>query len=105
MTWPSPRPPTASSVSPAVGSSSNEMVWLAARSLIARRLSALVTGFGMLIATVGFSLLASTSQTAAAMLHGDIASTWDTPYDLLIRPPDSLTGIEGAQGQIGRAHV
>jgi len=81
------------------------MVWLAARSLLARRLSALVTGFGMLIATVGFSLLASTSQTAAAVLHGDIASTWDTPYDLLIRPPDSLTEIEGAQGLVRPNYV
>ena len=62
------------------------MLWLAARSLLARRISTAVTGLGLLIATLGFNLLASTSQTATAVLHGDIASAWSTPYDLLVRP-------------------
>ena len=81
------------------------MLWLAARSLAARRLSTAVTAAGLLIATVGFSLLASTSQTASAVLHGDISTTWQTPYDLLVRPRGSLTGMEATQGLVRPNYV
>ena len=81
------------------------MLWLAARSLAARRLSTAVTGLGLLIATLGFGLLASTSQTAAAALSGDIAATWDTPYDLLVRPAGSVTPLEDSQGLVRPNYV
>ncbi|TMG24833.1 MAG: ABC transporter permease [Chloroflexi bacterium] len=81
------------------------MLWLAARSLLARRLSTAVTGLGLLIATLGFNLLASTSQTASAVLHGDIASAWSTPYDLLVRPAGSVTSLERADGLVRPNYV
>jgi len=81
------------------------LLWLAARSLLARRLSTAVTGLGLLIATLGFNLLASTSQTAAAMLHGDITSAWSTPYDLLVRPAGSVTSLERADGLVRPNYV
>jgi len=76
------------------------LLWLAARSLLARRISTAVTGLGLLIATLGFNLLASTSQTAAAVLRGDIGSAWSTPYDLLVRPSGSITALEHAGGLV-----
>ena len=81
------------------------MLWLAARSLLARRISTAVTGLGLLIATLGFNLLASTSQTATAVLHGDIASAWNTPYDLLVRPAGSLTSVEQTDGLVRPNYV
>src|SRR6266513_3273331 len=73
--------------------------------MLARRLSTAVTGLGLLIATLGFNLLASTSQTASAVLHGDIASAWSTPYDLLVRPAGSVTSLERADGLIRPNYV
>ncbi|TMD21207.1 MAG: ABC transporter permease, partial [Chloroflexi bacterium] len=81
------------------------MLWLAARSLLARRISTAVTGLGLLIATLGFNLLASTSQTAAAVLLGDIASAWNKPYDLLVRPAGSLTSVEQTDGLVRPNYV
>jgi len=81
------------------------MLWLALRSLTGRRLSTAVTAFGLLVATLGFTLLASTSQTASAVLSGDISTTWQAPYDLLVRPSRSVTAMEATQGLVRPNYV
>lgn len=81
------------------------MLWLATRELLARRLSTALSAFGLLAATLGFIVLAATSQTTAAVLRGDIASTWDTPYDLLVRPASSVSALERDQGMVRPNYV
>lgn len=76
------------------------MLLLALRELMSRRTATLLAGAGLLTATLGFMVLASTSNTADAVLTGDIGKAWATPYDLLIRPPGSETTLEASAGLV-----
>jgi hypothetical protein len=68
----------------------------AIRELLARRTSTLLSGLGLLAAVVGFTLLAMTSKTTEATLRGDIATSWNTPYDLLVLPHgERLGAVQG----------
>jgi len=73
---------------------------LALRELIARRTATVLAGLGLLTATLGFIVLASTSRTAAATLQGDIRGAWPAPYDLLIRPTGARTPLEIKEGLV-----
>jgi putative ABC transport system permease protein len=64
---------------------------------MSRKLATTVAALGLLTAILGFIVLASTSQTAQTVLKGDIEQAWDTPYDLLVRPPDSRSDLEKSQ--------
>jgi putative ABC transport system permease protein len=81
------------------------MAWLALRQLAGRRTSSGLAALGLLVATLGFIVLVSTSQTTRAVLQGDIARTWATPYDLLIRPAGSVTALEAGQGLVRPNYV
>lgn len=76
------------------------MIRLAWSGLRARRVPTAIVGLGLLTATLGFVVLAGTSRTTSAVLLGDIAAAWDTPYDLLIRPEGSVTGLEATEGLV-----
>jgi putative ABC transport system permease protein len=76
------------------------MFLLALRELISRRTATLLAGAGLLTATLGFMILASTSLTTEATLKGDITRAWAAPYDLLVRPTGSATPIETSQGLV-----
>jgi putative ABC transport system permease protein len=76
------------------------MLLLALRELMSRRTATLLAGAGLLTATLGFMVLASTSQTAAAVLKGDINRAWAAPYDLLVRPAGSATPLEVSEGLV-----
>ena len=76
------------------------MFVLAVRELISRRTATLLAGAGLLTATLGFMILASTSETTQATLTGDINRAWSAPYDLLVRPPGSATPLESADGLV-----
>ena len=76
------------------------MLLLALRELLSRRTATLLAGAGLLTATLGFMVLASTSETTQAILKGDINRAWAAPYDLLIRPPDSQTPLERSEGLV-----
>ena len=76
------------------------MVLLALRELISRRTATLLAGSGLLTATLGFMILASTSETTQATLTGDINRAWAAPYDVLVRPPGSATPLESADGLV-----
>ncbi len=76
------------------------MVVLALRELLARRTATLLAGGGLLTATLGFMILASTSVTTEATLRGDIGNAWQTPFDLLVRPSQSLAKLETDQGLV-----
>jgi putative ABC transport system permease protein len=73
---------------------------LALRELLSRRTATLLAGGGLLTATLGFMILASTSETTQATLTGDINRAWSAPYDLLVRPPGSATPLESADGLV-----
>lgn len=81
------------------------MLWLAVRELASRRTATALAALGLLTATLGFITLAGTSQTTRAVLRGDIARTWNTPYDLLVRPPGSVTPLEARQGLVRPNYV
>jgi putative ABC transport system permease protein len=76
------------------------MVSLALRELISRRTATLLAGTGLLTATLGFMILASTSLTTQATLRGDINRAWAAPYDLLVRPPGSPAPLEARDGLV-----
>jgi FtsX-like permease family protein len=81
------------------------MLWLAVRQLASRRTATALAAFGLLTATLGFVTLVGTSQTTRAVLSGDIARTWNTPYDLLVRPPGSVTPLEAQQDLVRPNYV
>lgn len=76
------------------------MLLLALRELMSRRTATLLAGTGLLTATLGFMVLASTSQTTEAVLKGDINKAWAAPYDLLVRPAGSATPLEVSEGLV-----
>jgi putative ABC transport system permease protein len=76
------------------------MILTAFRELVSRRTATGLAALGLLTATLGFMLLASTSKTTEAVLTGDISSAWATPYDILVRPPGHLAPLEAQQGLI-----
>lgn len=76
------------------------MFLLALRQLLSRRAGALLAGAGLLTATLGFIVLASTARTTEAVLSGAIGRAWTTPYDLLVRPSSSVTALESGKGLV-----
>lgn len=70
------------------------MIAIAFRELVSRRVATALAAGGLLTATLGFVVLASTSTTTEAVLTGDIGAAWSSPYDILIRPPGAATSIE-----------
>src|SRR6266487_2190880 len=81
------------------------MLWLAVRQISSRRTATALAGLGLLTATLGFITLVGTSQTTRAVLRGGIARTWNTPYDLLVRPAGSVTPLEARQGLVRPNYV
>jgi putative ABC transport system permease protein len=73
---------------------------LAVRQLLGRRAATTLAILGLLVATLGFITLVGTAQTTQATLRGDIARTWNTPYDLLVRPAAAATPLEAAEGLV-----
>jgi putative ABC transport system permease protein len=76
------------------------MLHLAVRQLLGRRAATALAVLGLLVATLGFITLVGTAQTTQATLRGDIARTWHTPYDLLVRPAAAATALEQAEGLV-----
>jgi putative ABC transport system permease protein len=76
------------------------MLLLALHELLSRRTATLLAGAGLLTATLGFMVLASTSTTTQAVLTGDIGRAWSSPYDLLVRPTNSASPLEVGQGLV-----
>ena len=76
------------------------MLLLALRELLSRRTATLLAAAGLLTATLGFMVLASTSTTTQAVLTGDIGRAWSSPYDLLVRPTNSASPLEVGQGLV-----
>jgi len=76
------------------------MIFAAFRELVSRRTATGLAALGLLTATLGFMLLASTSKTTEAVLTGDIGSAWATPYDILVRPPGHQAPLEIQQGLV-----
>lgn len=76
------------------------MIRLAWRGLLARRIATALAAAGLLTAVSGFLVLAGVSRTTQAVLSGDIARAWDTPYDLLVRPIGTQTSLEATEGLV-----
>lgn len=70
------------------------MIITAFRELVSRRTATGLAALGLLTATLGFMLLASTSKTTEAVLTGDISSAWASPYDILVRPLGAALPLE-----------
>jgi putative ABC transport system permease protein len=70
------------------------MLLLAIHELLSRRTATLLAGTGLLTATLGFAVLAGTSQTTQAVLTHDIAKAWPSPYDILVRPVGAQDPVE-----------
>ncbi len=76
------------------------MTRLAWRGLLARRIATGLAAAGLLTAVSGFLVLTGVSRTTQAVLSGDIARAWETPYDLLVRPAGTQTSLETTEGLV-----
>lgn len=76
------------------------MLWLSTRELASRRLASALTLLGLLTATLGFTVLSATARSATATFQGDLAKGWEAPYDLLVRPPGSVSSLEQTDGLV-----
>ncbi|MGH7761017.1 MAG: FtsX-like permease family protein [Candidatus Dormibacteraceae bacterium] len=70
------------------------MFLTAVRELVSRRAATALAALGLLTASLGFMLLASTSSTTQAVLTGDIGAAWASPYDILVRPTAAAVPLE-----------
>jgi ABC-type lipoprotein release transport system permease subunit len=57
-------------------------------------------GLGILVASVTFVLLTSAVSTGALRVKGTINRSFRPAYDILVRPPRSLTPLEASQGLV-----
>jgi putative ABC transport system permease protein len=76
------------------------VIRLALNELVSRKNTTGLAALGLLIATTGFVTLLGTSQTTSARLSADITRSWQTPYDLLVRPALSVTELEREAGLV-----
>jgi len=81
------------------------VLWLALRELVSRRLATGLLALGLLTAALGFVTLAGTARQTTAVLHGDIERAWNTPFDLLVRPPGSVSPLERESGLVRPNYV
>jgi putative ABC transport system permease protein len=81
------------------------VIRLAFRELLSRRMATVLSAAALLTATMSFLVLAGTAKTTRAALSGDIGRAWNTPYDLLVRPPDSRSLLETTRGLIRPNYV
>ena len=79
---------------------SAQILRLAVRGLLSRPLSTALSATALAIALIGFLLLGAVGTTTEATLSGDIARTWTTPYDILVRPAHSLSDLEASAGLV-----
>src|SRR5215472_3961218 len=76
------------------------MIRLALRELLVRRAATAAMALGLITATVGFVVLAGTSETTQAVLTRDIAKAWPAPYDILVRPVGTQDQVEANAGLV-----
>lgn len=76
------------------------MLRMALREIWTRRLLSGVAFLGLFTATLGFVLLTAGARTTQAQLLGDIDRSWNAPYQLLVRPPGSLSPLEQSAGLV-----
>jgi hypothetical protein len=55
---------------------------------------------GLVAAGLGVSLLLSVASQTKIVLSGDLQRTWDTPYDILVRPAGSRAPLEDQDGLV-----
>lgn len=65
-----------------------------ARELRAGWARASVLWVGLVVAAVGFSLLASESVSSAVTVQGTLSSNFQPAYDILVRPPGTRSALE-----------
>jgi putative ABC transport system permease protein len=65
-----------------------------------RRSRSLSLALGILVAAVSFTLLTAAVSTGELRIRGTIANSFDSSYDILVRPADSYTDLERRQGLV-----
>lgn len=73
---------------------------LVAGQLRHRPSRAFALGGGILVASLGFVLLASSARSSQLEVHGVIARNFRSAYDILVRPRGSFTPLERQQGLV-----
>lgn len=81
------------------------MITLAVRGVLARRAQSLIAILGLAVTLVGFSGLVAGADSTTARLDGDIRTAWDTPFDLLVRPPGTAERLERTAGLVRPNYV
>jgi putative ABC transport system permease protein len=76
------------------------VIRFAVLSLRRRRATALSCVIALVSATLGFAFVTTAATGAHATLSRDLQRTWDTPYDLLVRPPGSASELEVTLGLV-----
>src|SRR5207247_1833503 len=68
--------------------------------LLHRKSRTATLGLGILVAAMGFTMLTSAANTSALEIRGTIAQNFRSAYDILVRPSDSYTPLELADGLV-----
>jgi hypothetical protein len=81
------------------------MFRLIMRTIMARRLRTALLVLGVLVVSGAFGVLLATVETTRITVNEDLAQYWRTTYDILVRPPDSVSPIEKEHGLVQANHL
>ena len=81
------------------------MIQLAMRGVIARRAQSMIAMTGLFLTLVGFVGLSAAAGHTTTKLSGVLGRAWDTPFDLLVRPPGSTEPLERTDGLVRPNYV
>jgi cell division protein FtsX len=81
------------------------MFRLIMRTIMARRLRTALLVLGVLVVSGAFGVLLATVETTRLTVDEDLARYWRTTYDILVRPPDSVSPIEQEHGLVQANHL
>jgi putative ABC transport system permease protein len=81
------------------------LIRLAVRGVLSRPAQSAIVAIGLVLTLVGFAGLTAGARSTTASLNGDIGRAWDTPFDLLVRPPGSSEPLERTDGLVRPNYV
>jgi len=75
-------------------------LWVAVHGLLARRFLSVIALSALVTTGLAFALLSATIEKSHATISGDVGQTWNTPFDILVRPTGSRSSLESQQDLI-----
>ena len=74
--------------------------WAALRGLLSRRFASAIALAALMSTGLAFAVLISAVVSSQARIAGDVRQTWETPFDIVVRPAGSRSVLETTQNLI-----